>query len=261
MPTPLEGEDEKKYMGRCMGDSEMNTKHADAKERAAVCYSLWAEAHPSSKEAEFQKKGLPMQLVTLKAMPTMEFDTDMRCDISTITSKSVDAAGDIVNPEGLDWERFYDDGSPVHYAHHSLKVGRALWVKSKGDTIVAKTQYDRAPANWTAGKDWLGDVVFSAVCKGALPGKSLTLLPEEERHPTTDEKALGCKRVIEKATVMEFSVCSRPVNQDAVVAEICKSLDEMNPNIAQELLRQDYLGDVVAAIQQAFAGLPSAGGR
>ena len=207
------------------------------------------------------EKHLPMQLVTLKAMPVLEFDTEQRCDVSTITSKSVDAEGDIVNPDGLNWERFYDDGSPVHYAHHSLKVGRALWVKSKGDTIIAKTKYDAAPSTWSKGTPWIGDVVFDAIRKGALPGKSLTLLPEEVREPTPEEKALGAKRVLEKACVMEFSVCRAPVNQDAVVTEICKALDEMNPNIAQELLEQNYLGDVVDEIRRAFVGLSSAGGR
>jgi len=244
MPTPLPNESEKEYLGRCMGWGDLQS--TDASQRAAICHSKWDEHLKAS------KKSLPMGLIVLKALPVVELFGPERCDVSTITSKSIDAEGDIVMPEGLDWDRFHEDGSPVHYAHHSLRVGRALWVKAKGDRIIAKTRYDSAPAGWSKDKSWIGDVVFDAVRKGALPGKSITVLPEEDRKPTDEEKAAGCKRVITKGTVMEFSVCKAPVNQDAVVEEICKSLDAFNPVVVEALNQAGHLDELVARIGLAF---------
>lgn len=43
MPTPNKNEKQKDYISRCMGDTEMNSKHPDQKERAAVCYSMWKQ--------------------------------------------------------------------------------------------------------------------------------------------------------------------------------------------------------------------------
>jgi len=193
-----------------------------------------------------------VNLVYFKALPTIECG-ESRCDVSTITSKSVDAEGDIIIPDGLNWDKFQEDGSPVHYAHHSLRVGRALWIKSKGDRIIAKTKYDVAPASWSKDKPWLGDLVWSAVQKGALSGKSITVLPEDTRDPTPAEKQLGAKRVIATGTVMEFSVCKAPVNADAMVEEICKSLDALTEGVVVE-------EDVTALIGRAFEEL-RAGGR
>ena len=41
MPHPRKNEKQKAYISRCMGDKEMNQKHPDQKQRAAVCYSFW----------------------------------------------------------------------------------------------------------------------------------------------------------------------------------------------------------------------------
>lgn len=41
MPTPKAGENEQDFVSRCMGDAEMNDKHPDQKERAAVCYAFY----------------------------------------------------------------------------------------------------------------------------------------------------------------------------------------------------------------------------
>lgn len=183
------------------------------------------------------------KLVYFKSRPEMTFEASQRRDISVITSKSVDLEGDIIEPDGLNWDSWQERGAPVHFGHGSLKVGRALWVKSKGDKITAMTEYDRAPKGWTETKPWIGDLVWDAVQKGILTGKSITVLPDDCREPTDTEKAAGAKRVISKGLVMEYSVCKTPVNEDAVVEEIRKSLDNMilealvdpNKEIAAEL--------------------------
>ena len=187
------------------------------------------------------------KLVYYKSLPEMTFESDHRRDISVITSKSVDLEGDIIEPEGLDWDSWQERGAPVHYGHGSIKVGRALWVKSKGNKITAMTEYDRAPKGWTEGKPWIGDVVWDAVKKGFLNGKSITVLPNDYREPTTEEKSVGAKRVISKGLVMEYSVTKSPVNEDAVVEEIQKSLDRL-----VEEVKIDSVEEIAAEVKRVF---------
>lgn len=194
-------------------------------------------------------------LIRLKSLATMEYDPQSRTDVSTITSRSIDSQGDIVIPEGLNWDRFYENGSPVNYQHSSLRVGHALWIKPKGDKIIAKTAYDRAPKDWNSSKPWVSDLVFEAVCKGILSGKSITLLPEEEREPTEEEAKLGVKNVITKGTVEEFSVCKMPVNPDAIVEEIQKALDNfVDPEALIKASEMDKLAGMIEGVFKSLSG-------
>jgi len=191
-------------------------------------------------------------LVHFKALANLQMNVEERSDVSTITSRSVDLQGDIIEPDGLKWDTFTQQGSPVHYAHNALRVGQALWVKSRGDSIVAKTQYSKSPSGWNSEKPWIGDVVWLAVQKGILPGKSITVLPEKYRKPTSEEADRGAKRVITAGTVMEFSVCKAPVNSDAVVEEIHKALDDLVNFKEAELDNPDCQLEMAREIERVF---------
>ena len=41
IPSPHTGENQKDFIGRCMGDDIMNREYPDNKQRSAVCYSKW----------------------------------------------------------------------------------------------------------------------------------------------------------------------------------------------------------------------------
>ena len=41
LPVPLDRENEKSFISRCMGNDLMNTEYPDSKQRAAICYSQW----------------------------------------------------------------------------------------------------------------------------------------------------------------------------------------------------------------------------
>lgn len=247
MPKPREGESKDAFVERCMAYPDL--QNLDGKARAGRCYGIWDE-HAKGGAAS---KSLPIgEMVKFSAIAEMELDVSERCDISTITSKSVDAQGDIIMPDGLDWTYWQERGSPVHFAHNAIRVGRALWVKAKGDRWIAKTKYDSAPKGWDKSKPWLCDIVFDAVKKGTLPGKSITVLPTEEQEPNAEQRDLGAKRIISKGLVSEFSVCRAPVNQDAMVEEICKSLDAFNPQVVEDLNQRGYLDELAAEIEGAF---------
>jgi len=191
-------------------------------------------------------------LIILRSDPTIEVLRAEHADISTVSTEALGSDGMIVLNSGLNWDRFYEDGSPVHLEHRSVRVGRALWVKAKDNKIVAKTQYDRAPQAWPTDKPWLGDTVFNAVCRGHLPGKSVTLLRESERKPTEAETKLGATTVIDRATVLEYSVCADPVNPEAIVEQIERAMKVPDNKELEEL---------AASIELAFKELIAGGSR
>jgi len=195
-----------------------------------------------------------VNLIVLRSDPTIEVLRAEHADISTVSSEALGSDGMIVRNSGLNWEKFYEDGSPVHLEHRSVRVGRALWVKAKDSKIVAKTQYDRAPQAWPTDKPWLGDTVFNAVCRGLLPGKSVTLLCESECKPTAEEAKLGAKTVIDRATVLEFSVCAAPVNPEAIVEQIERAMKSK-----EDILASSELEELAAEIGRAFDQLRTGG--
>lgn len=135
-----------------------------------------------------------------------------KADISIITTDSVDADGDMLKADGMDFSDFIAIGSPVQYNHRSLQVGRAAWVKpySKDGVTgwIAKTLYHSTDK---------GTEAYNLVKSGQLSGKSIGGDWLEAREPDAIEKSLGAKRIITKSKVYEFSVCVLGANPDAKV--------------------------------------------
>lgn len=50
LPTPGQAEKEADFVSRCMGTDVMKKDYPDAKQRVAVCYSQWRQAHPSAEK-------------------------------------------------------------------------------------------------------------------------------------------------------------------------------------------------------------------
>ena len=53
IPTPRTGEDQNKFIGRCMSNEVMKREFPDIKQRTAVCYSKWRRKE--LKELKFKK--------------------------------------------------------------------------------------------------------------------------------------------------------------------------------------------------------------
>lgn len=166
----------------------------------------------------------PNDAVIFKSIPlSLECEKGSRTDVSLITTDRVDSSGDKVIQHGGDWDTFRQNGSPVYYEHRDIQIGRALWVKPVEKGWLAKTQYASRPQDWPNTKAWPADAVFDLVQKGRLGGKSVTLLPKETRAPDAQEAEAGVKRVIQTWTVLGFSVCEAPVNEDAEVIVVSKA--------------------------------------
>ncbi len=68
MPMPDKGEDEAKFVGRCMSDEMMNKDYGDNKQRLAVCHSLFEKK---------EEKSMPsMGMIEYRMMPQAEIKVD-----------------------------------------------------------------------------------------------------------------------------------------------------------------------------------------
>jgi phage head maturation protease len=151
-------------------------------------------------------------------------------DISTITTDAVDRDREVVLPDGIDLEEYR--GNPVVlFAHDysSLPIGKCIGITPKKGGLNARTQYASRPADHQG--PWLPDTVHSLIQQGMLSGKSIGFIPMNMRGPTADEIKLrpelrDVRCVIDRAVLLEYSVCAVPCNAEALMTSVSKSLTE-----------------------------------
>ena len=167
-------------------------------------------------------------------------------DISRMTAEVLDDEGDVILSEGLDFSTWEKTGKPVTLQHgHDITdhVGKCLWYKESKNPIgyVAKTKY----------KD-----EFYPLAK-ELKGRSIYAIVNQARLATPEDKAKWgerTKRVIEKSSVREYSICLIPINPACTALALSKGL-----KLSQESL--DALGykapalDVCAKARTILEGL------
>jgi hypothetical protein len=183
--------------------------------------------------------GYARRFVTGKGMEVVDGE---RCDVSVITSDSVDRDGEVVLPSGLDFSQF--QRNPVVTLCHdykSLPIGKCLWVKKAnmpagGDCWKAKTQYMARPSDHPEGDEWVPDTVWAYVRDGYMPGKSIGFIPLSYRDITPDDVRANpdyadAHWMIDKAMVLEYSACPVQSNPDALVEAVgkmrAKGIDSM----------------------------------
>ncbi len=156
-------------------------------------------------------------------VPT-EVNTSERTDVSTITTRAMDRDNEIVDPAGIDISDYLTNPIVLFGHDQNKPVGKALWVKSSVDGLIAKTKYASRPKTFQG--EWLPDFVFEMVLADVLRGKSIGFLPLEFRDPTPEESANspGVERVISRSLLLEFSVVSIPSNPKALVEAVNKGL-------------------------------------
>jgi phage head maturation protease len=180
------------------------------KEEIARQVEATLKAHPNKGDAILKLSG--------SADVTVEND---RMEVSKITTEAVDRDREVVVAKGIDLTAF--QSNPVVLLNHdwqSLPLGKALWVKSHGAGLTAKTQYAKRPAEH--GGEWLPDSVYSLIKQDMLPGKSIGFIPLEARPPEKAEIAArpelkDVRRIIPKSILLEYSVVGVPSNPEALV--------------------------------------------
>ncbi len=162
-----------------------------------------------------------------KAPSDIQLDEGARSDVSTITTDDVDREREVVLPDGIDFSQY---NKVVTFAHRydELPVGRCMWIKPKGNGLMAKTEYAKRPADWNDG--WLPDAILSLMQQGTCTGKSIGFIPMSYREPTIEEikkrPEFGQNYVgiIDKCMLLEYAVCPVPCNASAEMIAVSKSL-------------------------------------
>ncbi len=178
-------------------------------------------------------------------LPPTQRNPAERSDVSWITVEEPDNAGDLVITKSLDLSLF-NNLVTIEHKYEGGGVGRSLWQKPYSDAgqegIIAKSQYPKKPAYLTDKDQWAPDKIWALIESGLLSGKSAGMVPKRNglREPTQEEldrfPDRTIKRVIDGAYLVEYAVCSKPVQPKAYVTEILKAV----PDMPKEVL--DLLG-------------------
>lgn len=164
------------------------------------------------------------------ALPSAEFNLEekSRTDVSMITSDAVDRDREVVIPSGMDAAGY---NGVVTFAHmyDALPVGRCLWIKPKGNGLLAKTQYAPKPEGWK--DDWFPDAILSLMGMDppACTGKSIGFISQSWHEPTVEEikarpELAEAWRIIDRWTLIEYAVAPVPCNPEAEMVSVAKSL-------------------------------------
>jgi hypothetical protein len=185
-----------------------------------------------------------------KTPSDFQLDDGSRTDVSTVTTDAVDHEKEVVMPGGLDLSVFRANPVvPFAHDYQSLPVGKALWIRSAGRGLAAMTKYAKRPEGFT---DWLPDAILSMQQEGMCTGKSIGFVPLNVREPTSQEietrsdirAAMGGGTslsrgrpvlVVDKARLLEYSVCALPCNSEALTIAVSKCFKDA-PDEAERLL-------------------------
>ena len=158
-----------------------------------------------------------------------------RSVVGVISTSSKDRDREVVDPEGAILTD-YQKNRVVLYGHdyHGLPIGRNMWIKRKGNALIAKTQFASRPADLPESQPWLPDQVYHLMKEGMLNGFSIGFIPLEERELQEAETKSGVERAWAKWLMLEYSIVAVPSNPEAVAIEI-KSGAINHPQLVSDL--------------------------
>ena len=85
-------------------------------------------------------------ILKLASSAEVTIETEPRSEVSKITTEAVDRDREVIIAKGIDLTAY--NSNPVVLLNHNwqgLPLGKALWVKSHGNGLTAKTQYAKRP--------------------------------------------------------------------------------------------------------------------
>ncbi|HEX3151229.1 MAG TPA: HK97 family phage prohead protease [Gemmataceae bacterium] len=176
--------------------------------------------------AKYAKDGKPLRRSTLPV--TTEIDQESRTAVHKITTAVMDRDNELIYPESFILDQY--QLNPVVLFNHELNnpVGKALWIKTQGNSLVMKTKYPKRPDSLHPSESFEPDRVFALIScdPPILAGASCGFIPLEWREPTQDERAkfAGVERVVEKAMLLEVSMVAVPSNPETLLQAVTKKL-------------------------------------
>lgn len=232
MPTPRNDETRDEFVNRCIPVViEEGTPGGRA---TAQCQSIWDEAMENDKTYQMNKE------------THLDFDTKIsaideeeRSITAVISTSAVDRDREVLLAKGIQTERFVDN-PVVLWAHdsHSPPIGKALWVKVKGQKILAKVQFATTE---------FAEEIWQLFKGGFLKAFSVGFIPHDGHAPTPKEVTKNpawaeARFIIDKWELLEFSPVPVPANPEAL-AQAVKSkeitLSESTKELFQESLHEE----------------------
>lgn len=178
-----------------------------------------------------QEQGLTL---TRKVFDPVEnhFTPGERSMVSWITCDNVDHERDVVVSSGVDYKTHFQQ-NPVVLAVHDhgrWPLGKCEWIKAKRNGgfngLYAKTIFD---GDEEAEKVWMKvkNLSLRGISIGFRPPDDMK--PGEWGPPTREELARrpdwkGADRIIRRCVLLEYSVCSLPMNPRALVDAVNKGV-------------------------------------
>jgi HK97 family phage prohead protease len=183
-------------------------------------------------------------------------DTPSREVIATISTSALDRAGDIVEPQGINYAAFMKTGSVLFNHDQDQPIARCTNISVMGDRVVATAKFPEV------GKSGRADEIYNLIQSHVINSTSIGFMPTA----TTPIKE-GSGRVtglrITKCDLLEFSFVSVPANPQALIAQrsFLKSPSKADePPMSEEkrrrLLELSRIGQEHIDIERVVRGLP-----
>lgn len=160
---------------------------------------------------------------TVSYKADLDIKKDERCVIAAISTDAIDRSGEVVLPRGIEKDSYRKN--PVVLWAHDYRIppiGKALWVKTSqnGRQLISKTQFNTTE---------LGEQIFELYSKGHMNAFSIGFIAKEYSAPSVKEiearpELEGCRLIIRKSSLLEYSAVPVPCNPEALAYEVSKGL-------------------------------------
>jgi len=136
--------------------------------------------------------------------------------VAIVSSTAVDRDSEIVLPKGMGLDNYRKN--PIVLFNHDpgLPIAKTLWIKSDGKRILAK---------YRLGETDFAKDIFTLLKDGILNAHSIGFRIDEDGPPSQLElqdnpEWKGCRNVIRKGELLEYSVVSIPSNPEAMTLAV-----------------------------------------
>jgi HK97 family phage prohead protease len=230
MPKPNNGESKKDYISRCMGDSEMNSKHPDEKQRYAICQSFWQEKSNNDKKLEHKSINFELK----------DFSRESRSAvIAHAVYDNVDLVGDI-SVKGMfasSWNR--KDPISFYFNHDATQTpGKVLRTFEDEQKAYTEVKF----GNWTLGNDVMEMVDFGVI-KGASFGY------ETEKKDYVQKGNRKIRKLLQVKHIETSLLTIPPANPLAGVVSLNKSMDFKTLSLGETEVLMKIAGNDLAVME------------
>lgn len=158
----------------------------------------------------------------------IEMSPGERAVIGKVSGVEPDREGDVLIPRGC-YTKDYERNPVVLFNHDSAKmpIGTASDIRRTDDGVYAKTTFAKRPDSLPEGEEWLPDTIYEMFKQGVLRAFSVGFMPTEMRPPSKKDREVwgdAVTRVYSKWSLLEFSVVTIGMHQDALVTAVSKGL-------------------------------------